>query len=142
MGPSCSSPRTANSMVSPRRAMRSIVAIYPPILNIRWIDGVESVRRGAGAYPDLRHVGAIPLTPSAPMHTIHSVRQDVGGRQAQGEHDLSILEFEEVGVARRRTTHLAAAAAHGGQVGLDRRSGDGADPRRPVLRRLPVDRHP
>src|SRR5687768_5224463 len=35
MGPSCSSPRTASSMVSPRRAMRPIVAIYPRVANHR-----------------------------------------------------------------------------------------------------------
>src|SRR6478735_6277310 len=33
MGPSCSSPRTASSMVSARRAMRPIVAIYPRVAN-------------------------------------------------------------------------------------------------------------
>src|SRR6476661_9649335 len=35
MGPSCSSPRTASSMVSARRAMRPIVPIYPVIVNHR-----------------------------------------------------------------------------------------------------------
>src|SRR6476646_5529587 len=35
MGPSCSSPRTASSMVSPRRAIRPIVPIYPVIVNHR-----------------------------------------------------------------------------------------------------------
>src|SRR5688572_15993539 len=33
MGPSCSSPRTASSMVSARRAIRPIVAIYPRSAN-------------------------------------------------------------------------------------------------------------
>src|SRR5688572_9550274 len=36
MGPSCSSPRTASSMVSPRRAMRPIVPIYPQTRNPGW----------------------------------------------------------------------------------------------------------
>src|SRR4051794_29564185 len=35
MGPSCSSPRTASSMVSARRAMRPIVAIYLRVANRR-----------------------------------------------------------------------------------------------------------
>ena len=52
------------------------------------------------------------------------------------------LELDEGRIARRRTTHLAAPAAQGDQVGRYRRPGDGADRRPPVLHRLPVDRHP
>src|SRR6478672_8721358 len=53
MGPSCSSPRTASSMVSPRRAMRPIVPIYPQTTNQgspsgpRTLSGVSAKKRRA-----------------------------------------------------------------------------------------------
>src|SRR6478735_9571634 len=62
MGPSCSSPRTASSMVSARRATRPIVAIYPrvanagPVVSFHRVAGPETSVTTEGRSPPDRRV--------------------------------------------------------------------------------------
>src|SRR6478672_3177817 len=74
MGPSCSSPRTASSMVSARRAMRPIVPIYPEVANDRHRPARSGHlrtlcdRRRGGVDPP-RRVRPRPRAPGEPIVT-------------------------------------------------------------------------